>query len=401
MSEKASLINDEFTLMIQVLERIRSSGSLGRVADRGFPDLEILPPRVKRLQADALEIAATVRYCGLVALEAHCEALTHLVGRDLLLDELLANLRRDAPDNLRDFEAWFNKFGDAYAALEARAGNYGRELATQLFTYLQEWQRRLDDLRDILRFEPPPPWLAEACNWTNEARSFTRQTNDPLAILADIERARSHLARLEGLLVSAVQTHAQRADELQMTLRQVSPERLCQTHRAAYERILGEGRRWEIYSDPVECLRHLCVNNEDIRKLIERIKAAEPRWGQIAARLDDLRALKNGWLDARGIAPSSQGLDWLAECLSCDCPDNCPLPYLYPTADGGVQAEWSIGAYEITLEIDLDHRAGEWHSLDTRTQADDWKELDLAQPESWTVIATEIERMQGFAGEHP
>ncbi|WP_295577723.1 hypothetical protein [uncultured Lamprocystis sp.] len=119
----------------------------------------------------------------------------------------------------------------------------------------------------------------------------------------------------------------------------------------------------------------------------------------VAARLDDLRGLKNGWLDGRGFAPSPQGLDWLARCFGSHYPDLLPPPYLYPTAEGGVQAEWSLGTHEISLEIDLDRRAGEWHSLDTGTHVDDWKELDLAQPVAWAMITAEIEQQQGLAVE--
>lgn len=141
--------------------------------------------------------------------------------------------------------------------------------------------------------------------------------------------------------------------------------------------------------------------NERLQGLaeVEHIAILDPN--DVAARLDDLRGIKNGWLDGRGLAPSPRGLDWLARCFESYYPDVLPPPYLYPTAEGGMQAEWSLGTHEITLEIDLDRQAGEWHSLDTRTQADEWKEVDLAQPEVWSLIAEEIERVQGLVGEHP
>jgi len=141
--------------------------------------------------------------------------------------------------------------------------------------------------------------------------------------------------------------------------------------------------------------------NERLQSLaeVEHIGILDPH--DVAARLDDLRGIKNGWLDGRGFAPSPQGLDWLAQCFASYYPDDLRPPYLYPTAEGCVQAEWSFGTYEISLEIDLDRRAGEWHSLDSGTDVDDWMELNLAQPESWTIVAEAIARMQEFAGEHP
>ena len=83
--------------------------------------------------------------------------------------------------------------------------------------------------------------------------------------------------------------------------------------------------------------------NERLQGLaeVEHIGILDPN--DVAARLDDLRGIKNGWLDGRGFAPSSQGLDWLARCFASYYPDALPPPYLYPTAEGGVQAEWSLG----------------------------------------------------------
>jgi hypothetical protein len=113
---------------------------------------------------------------------------------------------------------------------------------------------------------------------------------------------------------------------------------------------------------------------------------------RLNARFDDLCKLQNGWLDGHGVAPSPQGLRWLAQCIESYYHLALSPFYLYPTAEGGVQVEWSLGTHEITLEIDLERRGGEWHSLDTRTQEVDWKVLDLGQPGSWAFIAAEVDR---------
>lgn len=117
----------------------------------------------------------------------------------------------------------------------------------------------------------------------------------------------------------------------------------------------------------------------------------------VAARLDDLRGIENGWLDGCGLAPSAEGLDWLAQCFGrlAQCYESrvkhaLPPTYLYPTAEGGVQAEWSFGPYEITLKIDLSCQSGQWHAVHTAAGWDDWKQLDLAQSESWSLIADNI-----------
>ncbi|MEI6415960.1 MAG: hypothetical protein WCP34_17120 [Pseudomonadota bacterium] len=115
----------------------------------------------------------------------------------------------------------------------------------------------------------------------------------------------------------------------------------------------------------------------------------------IAARLDELRALKNGWLDGKGFAPASEGLDWLANRFESLYPDDLPLPYLYPTAEGGIQAEWSLHGHEITLEISLDTHRGEWNALNMETEEAMEQILDLDEREGWDWLATQIQPLSG------
>lgn len=83
----------------------------------------------------------------------------------------------------------------------------------------------------------------------------------------------------------------------------------------------------------------------------------------VGAQLHDLRELQDGWLDGAGNAPSRKGLEWLHHAFECNYPDQVPVPHIYPTESGGVQAEWSIGSNEITLNVDLETHLGEWHLL--------------------------------------
>ena len=78
----------------------------------------------------------------------------------------------------------------------------------------------------------------------------------------------------------------------------------------------------------------------------------------IAPRLDELKKIKDGWLDGAGRAPSHEGLDWLAGVLKDRYPDSLPRPYAYPVPDGGIQLEWSIKRREISLEVDFESRQG-------------------------------------------
>ncbi len=113
----------------------------------------------------------------------------------------------------------------------------------------------------------------------------------------------------------------------------------------------------------------------------------------IPARLDEFRDMKDGWLEGEGVAPSLEGLDWLAAGFDRHFPDDLPLPYLYPTPEGGVQAEWSLSENEISLEVDLVTHHGAWHRLKINNQADDVQELNLDDDNGWAWIVAEIRNM--------
>lgn len=113
----------------------------------------------------------------------------------------------------------------------------------------------------------------------------------------------------------------------------------------------------------------------------------------IKTRLDEFRALENGWLDGRkGLAPNRKGLDWLALCFERRYPNDLPIPYLYPTAEGGVQAEWSLDDREITLEIDFATRRGEWHALDMEHGTEVAKALNLEETGDWAWLVTQLQQ---------
>ncbi len=116
----------------------------------------------------------------------------------------------------------------------------------------------------------------------------------------------------------------------------------------------------------------------------------------VAARLEELKALRHGWLDGkRGFAPNRVGLDWLAERFQQSYPDELPLPYLYPTAEGGIQVEWSLGDFEITLEVDIEQHRGEWHVLNMATDAEEERTLALDETADWQWLVDEIRQRAG------
>ena len=94
----------------------------------------------------------------------------------------------------------------------------------------------------------------------------------------------------------------------------------------------------------------------------------------VDAQLDDLGTLRDGWLDGDGTALDRAGLKWFSAMFGELYPTDLPLPHLYPTPVGGLQAEWSLRGCEIDLEVDLKTHDGTW---DESGPGDDAYELEL------------------------
>ncbi len=121
---------------------------------------------------------------------------------------------------------------------------------------------------------------------------------------------------------------------------------------------------------------------------VDQISRLDPT--DVRSRLDELRRLEDGWLDGDGKAPGSEELEWLAAGFDQHYPDDLPLPYLYPTSEGGVRVEWSLSDYEVSLEVNLATHRAYWHLLELETHADRAREMDLDNENDWAWIASEI-----------
>ena len=72
----------------------------------------------------------------------------------------------------------------------------------------------------------------------------------------------------------------------------------------------------------------------------------------VPAQLSELREMEDGWLDGEGVAPGHELAGLAVQPDSTVATRNdLPLPHVYPTVEGGVQAEWSISHHEISLSV--------------------------------------------------
>lgn len=126
---------------------------------------------------------------------------------------------------------------------------------------------------------------------------------------------------------------------------------------------------------------------------VEHVTLLDPL--DVLSRLDELRQLKDGWLEGRGCAPAPSGIDWLCEVFSRNYPDDLPQPFVYPTEEGGIRMEWELAPWDASLDIDLARHQGHWHALRTDTAEETERRVDLDQPDQWQWLAQRLQDRMG------
>ena len=136
--------------------------------------------------------------------------------------------------------------------------------------------------------------------------------------------------------------------------------------------------------EPIEDERSTAVGTLDSHALLA-----------FRSRIEELKSLSAGWLDGKGVPPDHAGLDWLLASVERVDTSEIPAPYLFPTPEGRVLAEWSLKRWSPSLEIDLAAKRGHWHALNLDTDEERTREIDLANPDNWRWLASQIRDMSG------
>lgn len=97
----------------------------------------------------------------------------------------------------------------------------------------------------------------------------------------------------------------------------------------------------------------------------------------VEKRLGELGKLAKGWLNGEGVPLDGAGVTWMADTLKAAEGSGLPRPYLYPTPEGGLQAEWSFHGAEVSAEIDLATHQAELVGVHTKTGASSDKKINL------------------------
>lgn len=119
---------------------------------------------------------------------------------------------------------------------------------------------------------------------------------------------------------------------------------------------------------------------------IEHIELLEAL--DVSERLLDLGELKEGWLDnGLGKPLDAEGLKWFEAAFNMYYDDaQLPLPNLFPTVEGNIQAEWTLGDWEISLEVDLITKSGEFQAVEIVADTQIDESLALDESDAWQKL---------------
>ncbi len=112
-----------------------------------------------------------------------------------------------------------------------------------------------------------------------------------------------------------------------------------------------------------------------------------------AERCMELLDLAPGWLDDIGLPPSRELLELVGEWLEQHQRKDGLQPRLYPTPEGGVEAEWRIGRLDLSVEFDPSSGLAEWHALDLDQGTVDEQRVTLQDEPGMQALGAKLQRV--------
>jgi hypothetical protein len=95
-------------------------------------------------------------------------------------------------------------------------------------------------------------------------------------------------------------------------------------------------------------------------------------------RLAYLLRLEAGWYDGTGDPPHPEAVQDVMRVLGHLLRESLPMPALFPTVEGGLQMEWTVGPWEISIDLMVGHRCyvHAWNKeTDADIESDEWVRL--------------------------
>lgn len=114
---------------------------------------------------------------------------------------------------------------------------------------------------------------------------------------------------------------------------------------------------------------------------------------RLRERLFELRRLKPGWMNGKGVVPSPDALDAVEKALDSNFGKITESPSAFPTLEGGIQLGWFLKQrYHIEVEIHANAKTGEIGIVDVETAGDETIDFYPSSAPSWAKVARLIEK---------
>jgi hypothetical protein len=138
------------------------------------------------------------------------------------------------------------------------------------------------------------------------------------------------------------------------------------------------------------------LNDQPVRVAeTQHLQLLDPN--DVATRCEELSQLKDGWLDGEGKAPTKEGLKSFMAAWDGARTEAIPLPYIYPTPEGGIQMEWRQGRWELSAEVDLASLTAELLAVNVATRSSNEGVVNLSTREGWSKLTTFVTNPESSA----
>jgi hypothetical protein len=124
---------------------------------------------------------------------------------------------------------------------------------------------------------------------------------------------------------------------------------------------------------------------------VEHVNLLHPL--DVETRLEELANLKDRWLNGNGIALDRTNLKALAEEFEKNFNKSLPLPHLYPTPEGSILAEWILGEWAISLEIEPANKTAQYEALNVISDESSELNLNLNEPSGWATLNDRLQHL--------
>jgi len=116
----------------------------------------------------------------------------------------------------------------------------------------------------------------------------------------------------------------------------------------------------------------------------------------IESQLNNIAKLKEGWFDGKGSAFNYYELKQLSDKFEQNFSPDLDIPYLYPTPDDSIRAEWTFEKYEVSLEIEIPSLNAYYHQLNLDTNEDVDAELELGKIDGWNELNSKLQKFIAY-----